>query len=177
MVKKNRRLYTVLLMFVLLCISGGSLFSQDNSASFNSNLYATIIPFKQGDITSITKVSDMSFGSITPSNTFSGMVDIDPVTGNVTSSNVILLPGLNRKSAEFSVRGKGNARFNINISPSTITLSNNQSTMELSLSNNGVNRLNNTGRASFFLGGTLTVNPNQPSGLYTGTITITIINN
>ena len=178
MCNSRKRYYTYVFLTFLLLLSGFDLYSQDR-AFFNSNVYAKVLTRKVGDAYSIEKILDLNFGNIVIAST-SGTMTINP-QNNFTSNTggVSPLPSA-RTRAEFLVKGKANMYFSVSINTSSITLQNTGNsgqTLTLSLSNYTTGRFNSTGNGYLYIGGTLNIGANQPSGSYQGTFTVTLNNN
>lgn len=178
MYNSRKRYYTLVFLTSLLLLSGFDLYSQDQ-ASFNSNVYAKVLTRKVGDAYSIEKIVDLNFGNIVSAST-SGSLTINPQNNYTTNTGgVSPLPSI-RTRAEFLVKGKANMYFTVSINTSTITLQNTMNsgqTLTLSLSNYTTGRFNSTGDGYLYIGGTLNIGANQPSGSYQGTFSVTLNNN
>ena len=175
----NYKLYFIVISSLLMWLNGIQLYAQDNSGSFNSNIYATIRPSSTKDPISIQKLIDLSFGEIAVTSS-SGTLTINP-QNNVSASagGIILQPSL-RTRAEFQLTGKQNQNFSISISQSSIVLQNIDfpgSSLNVTLTSYSVGRFNNTGSASLYVGGTLNIGANQPKGTYIATFVINVNNN
>ena len=168
-----------MILTILHCSSGYNLYSQDNSASLNSNIYATILTKKPGDLYSIQKLIDLNFGVIAVTSS-SGSFTINPQTNVSTSTGgVVPQPSL-RTRAEFLVKGKQNQPFTISVNQSSIVLQNTQNsanTVTVNLTNFSIGYFSKAGEAHFYVGGTLNVDANQPKGTYTGTFVVNLNNN
>lgn len=178
MCNSRKRYYTYVFLTFLLLLSGFDLYSQ-NQASFNSNVYAKVLTRKVGDAYSIEKILDLNFGNIVIAST-SGTMTINPQNNFPSyTGGVSPLPS-ERTRAEFLVKGKANMYFSVSINTSSITLQNTGNsgqTLTLSLSNYTTGRFNSTGNGYLYIGGTLNIGANQPSGSYQGTFTVTLNNN
>ena len=178
MCNSRKRYYTYVFLTFLLLLSGFDLYSQDR-ASFNSNVYAKVLTRKVGDAYSIEKILDLNFGNIVIAST-SGTMTINPQDNFPSNTGgVSPLPSA-RTRAEFLVKGKANMYFSVSINTSSITLQNTGNSgqkLTLSLSNYTTGRFNNIGVAYLYVGGTLNIGANQPSGSYQGTFTVTLNNN
>lgn len=175
----SRKRYCILLVLAsIFLLTGYDLYSQ-NLAIFNSNVYAKVLARKVGDAYSIEKISDLYFGNIVIASS-SGTLTINPQNNSTTNTGgVTPLPSI-RTRAEFLVKGKANMDFSISINTSSITLQNTGNsgqTITLSLTNYTTGRFNNIGDAYLYVGGTLNIGANQPSGSYQGTFTVTLNNN
>ena len=179
MLKIKNKLSFFVILTILHCSSGYNLYSQDNSASLNSNIYATILTKKPGDLYSIQKLIDLNFGDIAVTSS-SGSLTINPQTNLSTSTGgVVPQPSL-RTRAEFLVKGKQNQPFTISVNQSSIVLQNTQNsanTVTVNLTNYSIGYFSNIGEANFYVGGTLNVGANQPKGTYTGTFVVNLNNN
>ena len=179
MLKIKNKLSFFVILTILHCSSGYNLYSQDNSASLNSNIYATILTKKPGDLYSIQKLIDLNFGVIAVTSS-SGSFTINPQTNVSTSTGgVVPQPSL-RTRAEFLVKGKQNQPFTISVNQSSIVLQNTQNsayTLTVNLTNYSIGYFSNVGEARFYVGGTLNVGANQPKGAYTGTFVVNLNNN
>lgn len=179
MLKIKNKLSFFVILTILHCSSGYNLYSQDNSASLNSNIYATILTKKPGDLYSIQKLIDLNFGVIAVTSS-SGSFTINPQTNLSTSTGgVVPQPSL-RTRAEFLVKGKQNQPFTISVNQSSIVLQNTQNsanTVTVNLTNYSIGKFSNSGQANFYVGGTLIVGDNQPKGTYTGTFVVNLNNN
>ena len=149
---------------------------------------------------SLIKVKDMDFGKIAPRPT-TGTVTIDPVTSTCAVTGPIIRTGT-CQPAQFSGMGAKNMGARIALDTivnltgpgqamvldqiflgtnSTISFSGNPNAngkgVGLSTGSGNAQRYSiqsNTGIFDLFIGGRLTVNPNQAAGRYTGTITVTV---
>jgi hypothetical protein len=178
MCNSRKRYYTYVFLTFLLLLSGFDLYSQDR-AFFYSNVYAKVLTRKVGDAYSIEKILDLNFGNIVIAST-SGTMTINPQNNFPSyTGGVSPLPS-ERTRAEFLVKGKANMYFSVSINTSSITLQNTGNsgqTLTLSLSNYTTGRFNSTGNGYLYIGGTLDIGANQPSGSYQGTFTVTLNNN
>lgn len=125
----------------------------------------------------ITKNSDLVFGTIAPGIS-PGSVTISHSNNAVSSNGVSLLSvGPVRNRATFTIRGPLGTPFSVSI-PSSIQLTSGGLTpMNLNLTKNLPNTNNSIpagGSIVLYIGGTLQINSNQPSGNYTGSVTVTI---
>ena len=143
------------------------------SASISANAKATVI-----SVISITKNSDLNFGSFAPSAT-DGTVSVEldgtrPFTGGIT------LLDQEGKRALFTVKGTPNESYYVKLPTedgNTISLEGPQGTDPLiikSLVHDGDGTLDGNGQDLFSVGGTLSVKANQPAGEYTGTFDVIV---
>lgn len=146
------------------------------SASISANAKATVI-----SVISITKNSDLNFGSFAPSAT-DGTVSVEldgtrSFTGGITHLNKV---GAYR--AVFTVNGTPNASYYVKLPTedgNTIPLTGPQGADPLIITslvhNAGDNpALDDKGKKMFSVGGTLSVKANQPAGEYTGTFDVIV---
>lgn len=147
------------------------------SASANATAKATVVT-----VISITKNSDLNFGSFAPGAT-GGEVLVNADGTRSVEGSVTLLNQEGPVTAAFTVEGTSNAGYYVklptdhggsvsltgpaNADPLTIT----------SLVHNATGTLNVEGKETFSVGGTLAVNPNQPAGVYTGTFDVIVAYN
>lgn len=179
MLKIKNKLSFFVILTILHCSSGYNLYSQDNRASLNSNIYATILTKKPEDLYSIQKLIDLNFGDIAVTSS-SGSLTINPQTNVSTSAGGIVPQPSLRTRAEFLVKGKQNQPFTISVNQSSIVLQNTQNsanTVTVNLTNYSIGKFSNIGEANFYVGGTLNVGANQPKGAYTGTFVVNLNNN
>jgi len=144
------------------------------SASISANAKATVI-----SVISITKNSDLNFGSFAPSAT-DGTVSVEldgtrSFTGGITHLNKV---GAYR--AVFTVNGTPNASYYVKLPTedgNTIPLTGPQGADPLiitSLVHNANGLLGEDGEEEFSVGGILSVKANQPAGEYTGTFDVIV---
>ena len=126
----------------------------------------------------ITKNSDLSFGSLSPS-AIAGTVTMTVGGTRTGDANVELIPGGTITAAEFAVAGEGTATFSSTID-STATLNGSGTaagnTMTTTLVNNAPSGLT-AGAATINVGGVLAVGVNQVAGPYSGTFNVTVAYN
>ncbi len=123
---------------------------------------------------SIAKDADLAFGTVSV-GTASGTAVINAGTGATSATGgVEAITGASR--AQFTVSGEPNVAVSLGFDPSngvaTLTGTGDDMTVNLTLSASNPT-LNGSGAATVFVGGTLNVNANQASGLYSGTFTVT----
>ena len=179
MLKLKNKFSLFLILVILLCSSGHNLYAQDNSASLNSNIYATILARKPGDLYSIQKLIDLNFGDIAVTSS-SGSLTINPQTNVSTSTGGIVPQPSSKTRAEFLVKGKQNQPFTISVNQSSVVLQNTQNSaynLTVNLTNYSIGYFSKVGEAHFYVGGTLNVAANQPKGTYTGTFVVNLNNN
>jgi hypothetical protein len=134
---------------------------------------------------SFVKTDDLDFGSLI-AGTAGGTVRLQP-NGTRTTTGTVTLVGGGQQTAGFAGFGSNNQQVLISLSSNTIQLTGPGAPMTVSAFEIGSTptailstvpqrfRINSaTGLFSFPVGATLTVNPNQASGTYTGTWQITL---
>ncbi|OJV20390.1 MAG: hypothetical protein BGO30_01300 [Bacteroidetes bacterium 41-46] len=125
----------------------------------------------------ITKNSDLIFGTIAPGIS-PGSVTISHSNNTVSSNGVSLLSvGPLRNRAAFTIRGPLGTPFSVSIPSSIQLISGGLAPMNLNLTKNLPNTNNSIpvgGSIVLYIGGTLQINSNQPTGNYTGSMTVTI---
>jgi hypothetical protein len=134
----------------------------------------------------LTKVSDLSFGTVVRPTSGSGNVLVNATTGvRTTTGGVAILtsgPVASVSRAAFTIAGEGGQNFVITVpanfnmtmagqNPMTVTLTSTMTSGTLS------NTLGTAGASSFGVGGQVTIANNTPSGSYTGSFTITVAYN
>ena len=179
MLKLKNKYYFSLIVSLLILLNGTDLYSQDNSGSFNSNIYATIRPSSKKDPISVQKILDLTFGDIAVTSS-AGTITINPQNNVISNTGGIVLQPSVRNRAEFQLTGKKNQNFSISINQSSIVLQNIDypgSSLNLSLTSYTIGRFNSVGKASLYVGGTLNIGANQPKGTYQATFVINVNNN
>ena len=149
------------------------------SASISANAKATVI-----SVISITKNSDLNFGSFAPSATDGtvGTVSVELDGTRSATGGITLLNQLGAQKAVFTVNGTPNASYYVKLPTedgNTIPLTRPQGADPLiitSLVHNAVDNpaLDDEGKKMFSVGGTLSVKANQPAGEYTGTFDVIV---
>ncbi len=121
---------------------------------------------------------DLMFGTIA-ADAAGGTVVIDPATSGRTSPSLTLLPGTYGPAA-FTATGAPNQVFWISLPSGTLYISNGMASMGVfpwTTNIAGQPRFSAAGSASFNVGGTITVQPNQSPGFYTGVFQVTVLYN
>lgn len=128
----------------------------------------------------IVKTQDLNFGSVIPSASLNGTMELSAhgvvnTTGGVTSRQ-----NSGYTVAAYAISGVPAAGLSVAITPSAITLSGPRGT--LTVSDFTLNKpmpivLDGTGAASFAIGATLFVSAGQLPGNYTGTFDVTVAYN
>lgn len=121
----------------------------------------------------ITKVADLSFGTIAPSAS-SGTVTIANGGARTGDANVDLLSTDAGNAAQFTVGGQGTSAFSTSIP--TINLTGTGANMPVTFTNDAPSALTG-GAATINVGGQLTVGANQAADSYSGTFTVTVAYN
>lgn len=176
--KTNRTLKLITLtaaIFGFAATSFGQITASDGAGAF-----ATIIK----PIT-LTKVDDLQFGVIA-ADADGGSVVVAAATGTATPSGVILYTAGNNaidpSAAFFNVTGEASYTYKITL-PSSVTLTRDGGAETMSVGTFKTNTpseslVGNTfdedGKASFKVGGTLTIGASQVAGLYAGTLSVTV---
>jgi spore coat protein U-like protein len=151
------------------------------SASASAEAKATVVT-----VISITKNSDLNFGSFAPgANGGTVSVELDG-TRSFTDGVTLLDQGEMPTRALFTVKGTENAGFYVKLptddgGPSIpLTGPTDADPMEITSFVHGAGEspaLDGNGEKQFSVGGTLAVNPNQPAGIYTGTFDVIVAYN
>jgi spore coat protein U-like protein len=174
---KQQSLKLALIAFALgaATVSGGASAANNATATATATVVTPI---------SITKATDLSFGSFYPGAS-SGTVDVNTngtrgATGGVVTSAL----GVPAAAAKFDVVGQNSATYTIAYA-SGVTLTGPGAPMALTqvsdLTGAGgaatlvaAGALSGAGTQSIYIGGSLAVAANQVSGAYTGTISATV---
>lgn len=124
----------------------------------------------------ISLAQNLEFGSLAGDATSPGTAIIDPASGaKSVTGGVADFGGINT-AASFDITGDKNVPFTI-ILPGTVTLTSGGNTMSLGTftsSPAAASLLDNTGKATIGVGGTLQVGVSQAAGAYTGVFTVTV---
>jgi hypothetical protein len=128
----------------------------------------------------LSKISDLDFGTVAGSNTIPGNVVVDPDSGARTSTGVTLMPGAFSRARfdGFGVPGNsvvltltppaGNVLTNAGGVPLTIN--------SMTLDSGGTNRtIGGTGQFTVYVGGDFQIAAAQANGLYTATFNLTAV--
>ncbi len=144
------------------------------SASASAEAKATVVT-----VISITKTSDLNFGSFAPSAT-DGTISVELTGDRSVTGGITLLDQLNGQRALFTVNGKPNESYSVKLPTedgNTIPLTGPQGADPLiitSLVHNANGLLGEDGEEEFSVGGILSVKANQPAGEYTGTFDVIV---
>ena len=142
--------------------------------TINSTAAATIVT-----VITLTKTYDLDFGNLAVTTT-AGTCVLAPASGNNpgrTTTGGVTLPAFHGtpRAAEFIVTGVPTQFFTINISPTSLTISNGGNNMTVgtfttdqTVVTPGTSWYGTLGSSgtTFHVGGTVNVNANQPAGLY-----------
>ncbi len=128
----------------------------------------------------IVKTQDLNFGSVIPSASLNGTMELSAHGVVNTSGGVTSRPSSGHTTATYSINGVPAASFSVAIAPGVITLSSPRGTLtvgDFTFNKATPITLDGTGSASFAIGATLFVNAGQLPGNYTGTFDVTIAYN
>lgn len=129
----------------------------------------------------ITELDQLEFGTIAPSTTLSGYVDVSPQTDNtsVCDPNLTCIESGDR--ARFRITGRRNHSIDISISSSILLTNKSGQTMHVdqfrynaSGFGQGFGYLSGNGAVELGVGARLKVGANQPPGAYTGNFEINV---
>jgi hypothetical protein len=156
---------------VVLSLLVTSAFSQTTTPAVNVPASATVVtPLTIGSAT------PLNFGAFSPKSA-EGKVTIPP-SGPRSGENVSLMPTNTGTAATINVAGDPNLTVTLNLPASPVTLSAGSSSV-MTVNTFTTNLVGNTqllpsGMLSFQMGATLTVNPGQATGTYSGVVPITV---
>ncbi len=132
---------------------------------------------------SITKDSDLAFGTVVRANTNSNTVTIDESTGTrtLTGSGDGALVTSTTSRAAYTVAGEGGQTFSISV-PATFDMTSGGDTFTVTLVASAATgtlsgAIGSGGTATFGVGGNFTLPSTQASGQYSGTFTATVAYN
>lgn len=154
----------ILLAVVILGFTATSFAQLSATASITANILTLV---------SIQKVNDLSFGNIyTPSSAGTVVVLAQETPNREASSGLILGTG-SGQAAKFTLTGvdSGIATHLVSFPNTPISLSSGSNTMNVVLTalpgtNPRTITIDTSGLATFYIGGTLHINANQPYGNY-----------
>lgn len=161
---------TVLL--ILMALATGSIFAQQGGASayatatVNAEIVAPI---------SVTSEGVIDFGQIA-ANSEGGQVVLSPDGTRSSTVENILIPGRAASTAVFKVQAADGYSYSmaINADPLTTGAGSGAQTMDVSFELDQYQLTGNGQEQLIGLRSTLTVNPDQASGEYTGEVTMTV---
>lgn len=129
----------------------------------------------------VTKNADLKFGTVVRPSTGSGTVTVSAAGARSVSGGIVgLSSGDTPQAAQFTVDGEGGQSVSITI-PATFSIANGSDTLTVTTSNNLSgsaaaqtlsNALGSAGSLSFRVGGSVPVLSTSPTGLYSGTFTV-----
>jgi len=166
---------------VTALVLAGPAAAQASSAQPASGTMTLFLPI------ALTKVSDLSFGTVVRPTSGNGAVAVNAATGQATPSGGAALmsggPNAAASRASFTVSGEGGLNFSVTI-PATfnMTRSGGSDTLAVALnSTTGGGTLSGTygsaGTAAFGVGGSVPLSSGTPAGAYSGTFTVTVAYN
>lgn len=156
-------------------IAAASMFATAAHAQASATA-STTASVEIADPITITKDSDLSFGTVVPSAAAGTVVVSTAGTRSVTGGVTEL--GGTISAAEYTVAGYGNSAFSITL-PATVSLTGTGDPMTAGTFNHdlGGSPALSSGSASFAVGATLNVGANQAPGAYSGTFDVTVAYN
>ena len=120
---------------------------------------------------------DLAFGVILPSES-SGTVTIAASNSVRTYNGGVALVASTSGAASFNIYGAANTTYTVTLPDTEAVIissgSNTMTVQSFTVYPPGSVTLDNLGKATFNIGGTLKVEPNQPAGSYTGTFQVTV---
>ena len=129
----------------------------------------------------ITKNADLHFGTVVRPSTGAGTVTVSAAGARSVAGGVVgLSSGDTPQAAQFTVDGEGGQSISVTV-PGTFSIANGSDTLTVTTSNNLTgsaaaqtlsNALGAAGSLSFKVGGSVPVNSTSPTGVYTGTFTV-----
>lgn len=169
---KNR---IIVLSYLLALLFFGN---EAKSASVEARATATIMTAISASKNETTTTGgNLAFGVIIPGES-SGTVTISPSTSDRTYEGGVALVASTSGAASFNVYGGANTIFTIALpdtDPINITSGSNiMKVQSLTVYPPGSVTLDNLGKATFNIGGTLIVEKLQPAGSYTGSFQVTV---
>ncbi len=152
-------------------------FAQSSATASGSGSITILRPI------TVTKNADLRFGTVVRPAAGSGTAVVAAATGarTVTGGVVGLTSGDTPTAAQFTVDGEGGSSVSVTI-PATFAIANGVDTLTVTTSNNLTgaanaqtlsNALGAAGTLVFRVGGSVPVASTSPTGLYTGTFSVT----
>lgn len=144
-----------------------------NSTSADVNASATVVR-----TLAVTSTTELSFGTFAAGST-SGTVTMSAIGNRSFSGGVTLVAANPGSQATVNLGGTPGTAYSVSL-PSSVQLNaaTGSATMSLATFTTTIvgpqATLNTSGTGSFGIGGTLTVNANQPIGTYSGSFTVTL---
>lgn len=163
---------SVVSIVLLLCLDVQAGKAATANASATATIETSIEIIKDHDKKISATGGDLDFGIIIADNA-GGTVTIDPTDGKRHSSKKTS-DAKKFGPAAFIVRGAKKKIHSIVLpnTPITAESNGNKMTVDELLSNIAVGTIDDNGESGFMVGGTLHVNPDQPSGTYTGSFVV-----
>ncbi len=164
---KIRTILTVAALAAIV-VTPASVKAASDTASASATIAAAV---------TVTKVSDLEFGLISPTGT-AGTVTISDAGARTGDANVVLQAGDTPSQASFSVAGANSQAITVTI-PSTAILTGTGTDMTATLSQTdaGAQTLDGSGAFTVDVGATLAVGANQGAGAYSGSFNVTVVYN
>lgn len=170
----STRIFAAAAAFVVLAAVSSPVLAQSASTTGTGSI-TVIRPL------TITKTSDMKFGTVVRPTTGSGTVVLSAAGArSVTGGVVGLASGDTPVAAAFTVAGEGGQSVSITI-PATFTMISGADSLTVTTSNNLTgsasaqtlsNALAAAGSLSFAVGGSVPISSTQTTGTYTGSFTV-----
>lgn len=159
--------------------SAGSAFAQATSSTSATGSVTILRPL------TVTKNTggDLEFGRIVKPTTGSGTVSMSNTSDSVTAgSGAVALSGITTSRAKFTIDGEGAQLVNITV-PASFNITNGTDTISVTTTNNlGTSTtlsgsLGGAGSAALNVGGSFSVPSANSTGLYTGTLNVSVAYN
>ena len=164
---KIRNILTVAAL-VAIVASPATVKAASDSATASASIAAAV---------TVTKVSDLEFGLISPTGT-AGTVSVSDTGTRTGDANVILQAGDTPSQASFNVAGANSQAITVTIPASaTLTGPGTDMTASLSQTDAGSQTLDGSGAFTVDVGADLSVGANQTAGEYSGSFNVTVIYN
>jgi spore coat protein U-like protein len=119
----------------------------------------------------ITQTGTLAFGSLVPSAS-AGTATVAPGGSTVSVSGGVSEIGGSVSSPSYTVTGATGATYSVSV-PGPVDLTSGGDTISMALTNDGGGSLTG-GTDTFNVGGTLSIDANQPAGSYAGTFSVTV---
>lgn len=163
-----KKLFFVSVLF-LAFVTGAYSQSASTTASASAVIIAPL---------TITKNVDLHFGTIMRSAT-AGTVTVSPTDGNRSSLGGVTLSALAplHSRAQFTVEGESGKTYGITLPTVDVIITNaasDQMEVNAFTSDPTPTGTITAGTSTLYVGATLNVDANQPSGAYTGTFSVTV---
>jgi len=160
-------------LFVMACGIQSVKAQTGAQASATANATATVV-----EVITIDKTADLDFGTFA-SGLSKGSVIMGADGTRYQEGGVVLLDADGGNPAIFIVHGTANGKYFVTLpADESVTLTSSSGTEQMTIAsfthNAATGTLDNNGQATFNVGGVLTVAPNQPAGVYTGTFDVIV---